>query len=257
METELVAEESFAVELQKSDGNISLQDVNFSYMPNKKLLQNITFTAKSGDVIAIVGKTGSGKTTLINLLMRFYDIDSGEILIDGKDFYSFKTDDIRKRIGMVLQDTWLFTGSVKDNIAYGNPKATLDEIQAVCKLARCHGFITRLSDGYDTVIGEGGKKLSEGQAQLIAIARVMLREPDILILDEATSDIDTRTEARIQDGFRKLMQGKTTFIVAHRLSTVRDANLILVVQDGTIVEQGTHKELLEKGGAYSKLYKLK
>lgn len=254
---ELLKEEPSANRLEASKGNISAKNISFSYEKGKELLQDISFEAKSGDVIAIVGKTGSGKTTLINLLMRFYEIDKGQILIDGKDIYSFNRGDIRKRIGMVLQDTWLFTGTLRDNIAYGKMDASDGQIQEVCKMARCAGFIKRLEYGWDTIIGEGGKKLSKGQAQLIAIARVMLMNPDILILDEATSDIDTLTEIRIQDAFARLMKGKTTFVVAHRLSTIKGADLILVMDEGNIVEKGSHKELMQSGGIYNSLYKSK
>lgn len=241
--------------LQNCQGEFDINNISFSYKKEEKLLQNISLKTKKGDVIAIVGKTGSGKTTLVNLLLRFYDIDEGAIYLDNKNLYSLSLESLRENIGMVLQDTWVFTGTLRDNIAYAKTDAPFEEIKRAAKLAHCHSFAKKLKEGYNTIIGEGGERLSKGEEQLVAIARIMLKDPEILILDEATSDIDTRTEMKIQSGFRKLMKNKTTFIVAHRLSTIKNADLILVMDAGNIVEQGTHKELLNKKGHYYNLYK--
>ena len=241
-------------ELREADGNIDITDVSFSYVPEKPLIENLNLYAKTGQRIAIVGPTGCGKTTLINLLMRFYDVNSGSIEVDGEDIRDITRASLRKNYGMVLQDTWLSGGTIKENIKFGMPEATDDEVVAAAKAAHAHGFIKRLHNGYDTVVGEGGGNLSQGQKQLISIARVMLCLPPMLILDEATSSIDTRTELKIQDAFLEMMEGRTSFIVAHRLSTVRDADVILVMKNGNIVEQGKHDELLSRGGFYSELY---
>lgn len=235
-------------------GNVELKDVFFSYDEEKKLIEDLSLSAKSGQRIAIVGPTGCGKTTIINLLMRFYDVDSGSIENDGTDIRDITRHSLRTSYGMVLQDTWIRSGTVRENIAFSKPDATDDEIKAAAKAAHAHSFIKRLSKGYDTKIGEGGEELSAGQKQLICIARVMLSLPPMLILDEATSSIDTRTEIKIQDAFKNMMEGRTSFIVAHRLSTIREADLILVMDSGKIVETGTHEDLLAKGGFYSKLY---
>lgn len=235
-------------------GNVTLTDVSFSYVPEKPLIDGFSIEAKAGERIAIVGPTGCGKTTVINLLMRFYDVCGGTIAIDGRSVMDIKRRSLRKNFGMVLQDTWLMSGTVKDNIAYGRPDATDEEIELAARAAHAHGFITRLKDGYNTVIGEGGDGLSQGQRQLLCIARVMLTLPPMLILDEATSSIDTRTEMRIQRAFNKMMQGRTSFIVAHRLSTIREADKIIVMNAGHIVEIGSHEELLKKGGFYYNLY---
>lgn len=235
-------------------GNVELKDVCFSYDEEKKLIEDLSLSAKSGQRIAIVGPTGCGKTTIINLLMRFYDVDSGSIENDGTDIRDITRHSLRTSYGMVLQDTWIRSGTVRENIAFSKPDATDDEIKAAAKAAHAHSFIKRLSKGYDTKIGEGGEELSAGQKQLICIARVMLSLPPMLILDEATSSIDTRTEIKIQDAFKNMMEGRTSFIVAHRLSTIREADLILVMDSGKIVETGTHEDLLAKGGFYSKLY---
>ncbi len=240
--------------LDDTQGKVEFNHVSFSYDKNTKLIEDMNISATSGQRIAIVGPTGCGKTTLINLLMRFYDVDGGEIKIDGTNVKSVKRKSLRKCYGMVLQDTWLRNDTVRANIAFGNPDATDDEIIEAAKKAHAHGFIKRLENGYDTVIGEGGEGLSQGQKQLICIARVMLNIPPILILDEATSSIDTRTEMKIQKALATMMRGRTSFIVAHRLSTVREADLILVMKDGRIIEQGTHKELLSRGGFYYELY---
>ena len=240
--------------LAEALGNVEMSGVSFSYTPDKPLIEALSLSAKSGERIAIVGPTGCGKTTLINLLMRFYDVKSGKITVDGKDIRTLTRKSLRQNYGMVLQDTWLFAGTVKENIAFSKPDATDEEIIAAAKAAHAHSFIKRLENGYDTLLSEGGGGLSQGQAQLICIARVMLSLPPMLILDEATSSIDTRTEMRIQKAFSEMMKGRTSFIVAHRLSTVREADIILVMRDGSIVEMGKHEELLCRGGFYSQLY---
>ena len=240
--------------LPAGEGAISISNLSFSYVPDKKLIQNLNLSVKPGERIAIVGPTGCGKTTLINLLMRFYDPDSGQILLDGVDTMQMHRNVLRRSVGMVLQDTWLCSGTIRENIAMGKPEATDEEVIHAAQQAYAHSFIKRLPKGYDTVIGEGGEGLSQGQKQLLCIARVMLCLPPMLFLDEATSSIDTRTEQRIQKAFDKLMNGRTTFIVAHRLSTVQEADQILVMRDGNIVESGRHEELLAKGGFYSELY---
>lgn len=235
-------------------GHVSLEHVAFSYTPEKKLIEDFNLDVKKGEMVAIVGPTGCGKTTLINLLMRFYDVDSGSIRIGGTDIRDMKRETLRSGFGMVLQDTWLRSGTIRDNIRMGRPTATDEEIIQAAKEAHAHSFIRRLPEGYDTMITENGGNLSQGQKQLLCIARVMLALPPMLILDEATSSIDTRTEIRIQKAFNTLMEGRTSFIVAHRLSTIRNADVILVMRDGNIVEQGTHKELLARNGFYAKIY---
>ena len=236
------------------DGHVQLEDVSFRYLPDRPLIEGLSLDVKPGQRIAIVGPTGCGKTTLINLLMRFYDVNGGSIKVSGADIRSVTRASLRGSYGMVLQDTWLRAGTVRENIAYGKPDATLDEVVAAAKAAHADSFIRRLPDGYDTVIAEDGGNISQGQKQLLCIARVMLCLPPMLILDEATSSIDTRTEVRIQKAFARMMQGRTSFIVAHRLSTIREADVILVMKDGHIVEQGNHDELLAAGGFYAKLY---
>ena len=236
------------------EGNVHLDAIHFRYAPEKPLIDNVTIMANTGQRIAIVGKTGCGKTTLINLLMRFYDVNAGVISVDGIDIRETTRKNLRAQYGMVLQDTWLKSGTIRENIAYGKPDASEEEIIEASKKAHAHSFIRRLPNGYDTVITENGDNLSAGQKQLLCIARVMLCLPPMLILDEATSSIDARTEIKIQKAFREMMKGRTSFIVAHRLSTIREADLILVMDDGKIVEQGTHEQLLKKGGFYSKLY---
>ena len=235
-------------------GAVEIRDLSFSYVPEKPLIGDFNLNVQPGQRIAIVGPTGCGKTTFINLLMRFYDPDGGEILLDGINTRNMRRGDLRRCVGMVLQDTWLKAGTIRENIAMGKPDATEEEIITAAKQAHAHGFIRRLPKGYDTVIGESGGNLSQGQKQLLCIARVMLCLPPMLFLDEATSSIDTRTEAKIQEAFNTMMQGRTSFIVAHRLSTNREADLILVMRDGHIVEQGKHEELLAKGGFYARLY---
>lgn len=242
------------IEVTDSKGSIEIKNVSFSYDPKVPLIQNLNLSVKPGQKIAIVGPTGCGKTTFINLLMRFYDVTEGEILIDGVNIKNMKRKNLRSLYGMVLQDTWIFTGSVKENIAYGRPGASDEEIKNAASTAHAHSFIKRLENGYDTMLSEDGGSLSQGQKQLLSISRVMLTDPPMLILDEATSSIDTMTEQRIQKAFAKLMKGRTSFIIAHRLSTIKDADLILVMKDGNIIEQGRHEELLEKGGFYSTLY---
>ena len=236
------------------DGHVQLQDVSFRYLPDRPLIEGLSLDVQPGQRIAIVGPTGCGKTTLINLLMRFYDVNSGSIKVSGTDIRDVTRASLRGSYGMVLQDTWLRAGTVRENIAYGKPDATMDEVIAAAKAAHAHSFIRRLPDGYDTVIAEDGGNISQGQKQLLCIARVMLCLPPMLILDEATSSIDTRTEVRIQKAFARMMQGRTSFIVAHRLSTIREADVILVMKDGHIVEQGDHDQLLAQGGFYAKLY---
>ena len=237
-----------------AQGNVRLTDVSFRYVPDRPLIEDFSLTVEPGQRIAIVGPTGCGKTTLINLLMRFYDVNGGSIQVDGTDVRDIKRRELRRNIGMVLQDTWLKAGTIRENIAYGKPDATIEEITAAAKAAHAHSFIRRLPEGYDTVITENGGNLSAGQKQLLCIARVMLTLPPMLILDEATSSIDTRTELRIQSAFAKMMQGRTSFIVAHRLSTIREADVILVMRDGHIVEQGDHDSLIAKNGFYATLY---
>lgn len=243
-----------ALTLTDSKGNIDVEHVYFSYRPEAKLIQDMNLKARTGERIAIVGPTGCGKTTIINLLMRFYDADSGTIKIDGIDVNGVTRSSLRKMFGMVLQETWLFSGTVRDNISYGSKNVTEEQIINAAKAAHAHSFITRLPDGYDTLISEDGGNISQGQRQLLCIARVMLFDPPILILDEATSSIDTRTEIRIQKAFTEMMKGRTSFIVAHRLSTIKEADLILVMNKGSIVEQGTHEQLLQKQGFYAQLY---
>ena len=240
--------------LTDAEGKVTFNNVSFSYTPEKPLIEGLNLDVTQGKRVAIVGPTGCGKTTLINLIMRFYDVNDGAIKVGGEDIRQVTRHSLRGNIGMVLQDTWLAEGTVKENIAFGRPDATDDEIIAAAKAAHAHGFIKRLPSGYDTVIGEGGEGLSQGQRQLLSIARVMLTLPPMLILDEATSSIDTRTEMKIQDAFSDMMKGRTSFIVAHRLSTIKEADVILVMKDGNIIEQGMHDELLEAGGFYSELY---
>lgn len=243
-----------AVILEDAQGTVVLQDVAFSYVPEKKLIEDLNLQVKPGQRIAIVGPTGCGKTTIINLLMRFYDVNEGSISVDGNDIRDITRKSLRTSYGMVLQDTWLKRGTVRDNIIVGKPDATEEEIIAAAKASHAHSFIKRLPNGYDTVIGEDGGSLSGGQKQLLCITRVMLSLPPMLILDEATSSIDTRTEIKIQKAFATMMEGRTSFIVAHRLSTIQNADVILVMKDGHIIEQGNHKELLAKNGFYAQLY---
>ena len=235
-------------------GEVTIEDVSFSYTPEKPLIRHFSLRVKSGTHVAIVGPTGCGKTTLINLLMRFYDVNSGRILVDGADIREMKRDDLRARYGMVLQDSWLFHGTIMENLRYGNENASDEEIVRAAKAAYAHSFIRRMPQGYDTVISEGGGNLSQGQKQLLCIARAMLTNPEILILDEATSSIDTLTEIRVQKAFTKMMKGRTSFVVAHRLSTIRESDVILVMKDGNIIEQGSHRELLKQKGFYYELY---
>lgn len=243
-----------AQELTDVQGNVSLENVYFSYVPDKKLIQDFNLHVRPGERVAIVGPTGCGKTTVINLLMRFYDVDSGQICVEGRDIRRVTRKSLRKSFGMVLQETWLKTGTIRDNIIMGRPEAAEEEIIEAAKAAHAHSFIKRLPEGYDTLITEDGGNLSQGQKQLLCIARVMLCQPDMLILDEATSSIDTRTEVKIQNAFARLMEGRTSFIVAHRLSTIQEADTILVMRDGNIIEQGNHETLLEQGGFYAELY---
>ncbi|NLO38588.1 MAG: ABC transporter ATP-binding protein [Ruminiclostridium sp.] len=253
-EPEQVPDAADAVQLVGVDRTVDLQNVSFAYRSESPLLQNISLNVKAGQRIAIVGPTGSGKTTLINLLMRFYDVDSGQILVSGHEIRKVTRDSLRASFGMVLQETWLKTGTIRENIAYGSPEATEAQIVEAAKAAHAHSFIKRMPEGYDTHILEDGGNLSQGQIQLICIARVMLRLPPMLILDEATSSIDTRTEIMVQQAFTKMMQGRTSFVVAHRLSTIREADVILVMKDGNIIEQGNHQQLLEQKGFYAELF---
>ncbi len=253
-EPEQIPEKDNAVELTEVKGTVELSHVAFSYVPEVPLLKDVTLSVKPGQRVAIVGPTGCGKTTLINLLMRFYDVKKGAITVDGTDIRDMTRASLRENYGMVLQETWLKSGTIAENIAYGRPDATMEEIEEAAKASYAHNFIRRLKDGYQTVIAEDGGNLSQGQKQLLCIARVMLCLPPMLILDEATSSIDTRMEVRIQRAFHKMMKGRTSFIVAHRLSTIREADVILVMKDGDIIEQGTHEELLAQGGFYRNLY---
>ena len=243
-----------AEQIDRPDGAVSIDHVYFSYAPDRKLIEDFTLHVQPGQRVAIVGPTGCGKTTMINLLMRFYDVDSGEIRVDGHETRRLTRRSLRENIGMVLQDTWLSAGTIRENIAMGKPDATDEEIIAAAKASHAHSFIKRLPDGYNTVISESGGQLSQGQKQLLCIARVMLCLPPMLILDEATSSIDTRTELKIQEAFARMMQGRTSFIVAHRLSTIQSADVILVMKDGHVIEQGNHESLLAKGGFYATLY---
>ena len=240
--------------LEDAAGHVEIQDVSFSYRKDQRLIEDFNLDVRPGQRVALVGPTGCGKTTVINLLMRFYDVNQGSIQVEGTDIRRITRKSLRKNYGMVLQDTWLKAGTIRENIAYGKPQATLEEVVEAAKAAHAHSFIKRLPQGYDTVIGEDGGGISQGQKQLLCIARVMLCLPPMLILDEATSSIDTRTEVRIQKAFQRMMEGRTSFIVAHRLSTIRDADVILVMKDGHIIEQGDHQSLLAKGGFYAELY---
>lgn len=253
-ETPQVAEPEDARVLEKAEGYVELTDVAFSYVPDRKLIEDLNLKVEKGKRVAIVGPTGCGKTTIINLLMRFYDVDEGKISVDGTDIRQITRESLRENYGMVLQETWLKAGTVRENIIMGKPDATEEEMIAAAKAAHSHSFIKRLPDGYNTVLSEDGEGLSQGQKQLLCITRVMLCLPPMLILDEATSSIDTRTEIRIQKAFAKMMEGRTSFIIAHRLSTIVDADCILVMKDGHIIEQGNHGELLEKDGFYAELY---
>ena len=254
LDTENESDDSALEPLAVQDGTVGFSHVDFAYSKKKPLIRDFNLDVKSGQTIAIVGPTGCGKTTMINLLMRFYDVNAGKITVDGKDIRSVTRDSLRGAFGMVLQDTWLFRGTVRENIAYGVPDATDEEIREAAKKAHAHSFIKRLPNGYNTVLTENGDNISEGQKQLLCIARVMLKRPPMLILDEATSNIDTRTEVRIQKAFAALMEGRTSFIVAHRLSTIRNADVILVMRDGQIIEKGKHEKLLAQNGFYAQLY---
>lgn len=253
LDTPSEPDDSHLETLTDCEGTLEFRDVHFSYVPEKPLIRNFSMRAQDGQRIAIVGPTGCGKSTIINLLLRFYEVDSGCITLDGKPTTSLTRDSLRSRFGMVLQETWIFTGTVAENIAYGKPDATREEIERAAKAAYAHGFIKRLPNGYDTVISDTSG-LSQGQKQLLCIARIMLTDPPMLILDEATSSIDIRTEQRIQRAFEALMKGKTSFIIAHRLSTIRSADHILVMRDGNIIEQGNHEKLMRQGGFYANLY---
>lgn len=253
-EKEELADTTNPVSIQKINGNITFENVNFGYDPEKTIINNFNAQIKDGQKVAIVGPTGAGKTTMVKLLMRFYDVNNGSILIDGHNIKDFKRGELRKLFGMVLQDTWLYGGTIKDNIKYSNPEATDSEVIEAAKAAHVHHYIKTLSKGYNAMINEESSNISAGQKQLLTIARVILANPKILILDEATSSIDTRTEQQIQSAMDNLMKGRTSFIIAHRLSTIKNADLILVMDHGDIVEQGNHKELLEQNGFYSKLY---
>ena len=252
-ETEEISDESSDV-LSQAEGNVTLENVSFSYTDEQELIRELSLTVTPGQRVAIVGRTGSGKTTLINLLMRFYDVDGGRVCVDGKDVRAITRKSLRGSYGMVLQETWLKNGTVRENLKMGKPTATDEEMIAAAKAAHAHSFIKRMEKGYDTVIKDGGV-LSEGQKQLLCITRIMLTKPPMLILDEATSSIDTRTELKISDAFTKLMEGRTSFIVAHRLSTIVHADCILVMDKGKVVEKGTHSELLAKNGAYAELHR--
>lgn len=254
IEEEAMPSEEGNESLTEVKGNIELEHVSFSYDPKESLIEDLNLVVRAGEKVAIVGPTGCGKSTMINLLMRFYDVTSGVIRIDGKNMYHLTKESLRKNFGMVLQETWLKTGSIRDNIAYGKEDATEEEIIQAAKLAHAHNFIKKMPQGYDTILTEDGGNLSQGQKQLLCIARVMLCMPPMLILDEATSSIDTRTELLVQKAFEKMMEGRTSFIVAHRLSTIKEADCILVMRHGTIVEKGTHEQLLEKQGFYYQLY---
>ena len=253
-EEPVTPDEQDVLVVNEGEGKIELKDVSFSYTKEKKLIENLNLKVKPGQKVAIVGPTGCGKTTVINLLMRFYDVNEGGIMVEDKDIRKITRKSLRENYGMVLQETWLKSGTIRDNIVTGKPDATDEEVIAAAKAAHAHGFIRRLPKGYDTVIGEDGGNLSQGQKQLLCIARVMLCLPPMLILDEATSSIDTRTEMKIQEAFGTMMKGRTSFIVAHRLSTIQSADIILVMRDGNVVEQGSHKELLELNGFYSQIY---
>ena len=253
-EEPVTPDEQDVLVVNEGEGKIELKNVSFSYTKEKKLIENLNLKVKPGQKVAIVGPTGCGKTTVINLLMRFYDVNEGGIMVEDKDIRKITRKSLRENYGMVLQETWLKSGTIRDNIVTGKPDATDEEVIAAAKAAHAHGFIRRLPKGYDTVIGEDGGNLSQGQKQLLCIARVMLCLPPMLILDEATSSIDTRTEMKIQEAFATMMKGRTSFIVAHRLSTIQSADVILVMKDGNIIEQGSHDELLKAGGFYYNLY---
>ena len=253
-ETPQIPESEHAVRLTDVKGHVSLDNVSFSYEPEQKLIEELNLDVEPGQRVAIVGPTGCGKTTLINLLMRFYDVTAGSIQVENVDIRNVTRESLRESYGMVLQETWLHAGTIRENISMGKKDATLEEVVAAAKAAHCHSFIKQLPQGYDTPMGEDGGGLSQGQRQLLCIARVMLCLPPMLILDEATSSIDTRTELKIQNAFAKMMEGRTSFIVAHRLSTIRNADIILVMKDGHIIEKGNHEQLLERNGFYAKLY---
>ena len=240
--------------LGRVEGEVELDHVAFGYLPDTPVLRDLSLHARPGQTVAIVGHTGAGKTTIINLLMRFYDVDRGEIRVDGQESRTLRRDSLRRAYAMVLQDTWVFQGTIFENIAYGREGATLEEVQAAAKAARIHSYIMRLPQGYDTMLGEGGGNISKGQKQLLTIARAMLYDTQMLVLDEATSNVDTTTERQVQSAMREMMQGRTSFVIAHRLSTIQNADQILVVDHGDVVEQGTHRELMEKKGAYYRLY---
>ena len=253
-EKEEVPEVDSPIKLDKVDGNVSFEDVSFAYNKDKELIEDLNVNVKSGQMVAIVGPTGAGKTTLINLLMRFYDVNKGAIKVDGVNIKDMKRDDLRSIFAMVLQDTWLYNGTIADNIKYGKEDATQEEIINAAKIANVHHFIKTQPDGYNMVLNEESSNISVGEKQLLTIARAFLADPAILILDEATSSVDTRLELMLQTAMKNIMEGRTSFVIAHRLSTIKNADLILVMNNGTIIEQGSHNELMEKKGFYEKLY---